>query len=70
MVEILKDAKDDFSIKDLLNKLRKWSRLPRGSTDAAACSKGFCYTHPAVANEYICYDPADSLRQLWIPSMM
>ena len=33
MVEILKDAKDDFSIKDLLNKLREWSFFPRASTD-------------------------------------
>ena len=38
MVEILKDAKDDFSIKDLLNKLREWSFLPRPSTSAASCS--------------------------------
>ena len=33
MVEILKDAKDDFSIKDLLNKLREWSLFPRASPD-------------------------------------
>lgn len=37
MVGILKDAKDDFSIKDLLNKLREWSFHRRAPVDKLNC---------------------------------
>ena len=52
MVGILKDAKDDFSIKDLLNKLRKCSTLSKASVDkliVAACLERSCSTCCAIA---------------------
>ena len=70
MVEILKDAKDDFSIKDLLNKLREWSFLARISNDLKAAQMSLArHTLPLPTNMSAMTLQAPCTR-CQVPSMM